>query len=145
MMMKRTRPALWIPFIMVCWGICTTLMGESFMFLATKSKLANTQAGLVKNYPGLMAARAALGIAEGGLFPGVAFYITCWYRRHECGFRMAIFFSAATAAGAFGGLLARGITEMDGLGGLDGWAWIFILEGLLTFIVGECSHNHPCI
>lgn len=35
--------------------------------------------------------------------------ITMWYRRHECGFRMAIFFSAATAAGAFGGLLARGI------------------------------------
>lgn len=52
MMMKGTRPALWIPFIMVCWGICTTLMG------------------LVKKYPGLMAARAALGIAEGGLFPG---------------------------------------------------------------------------
>lgn len=86
-----------------------------------------------------MAARAALGIAEGGLFPGVTFYITMWYRRHECGFRMAIFFSAATAAGAFGGLLARGITEMDGLGGLDGWAWIFILEGLLTFIVGKCN------
>ena len=37
-----------------------------------------------------------------------------WYRRHECGLRMAIFFSAATAAGAFGGLLARGIAEMDG-------------------------------
>jgi MFS family permease len=51
---------------------------------------------------------------------------------------MAMFFSAATAAGAFGGLLARGIAEMDGLGGLDGWAWIFILEGLITFIVGEC-------
>jgi MFS family permease len=86
-----------------------------------------------------MAARAALGIAEGGLFPGVTFYITMWYRRHECGFRMAIFFSAATAAGAFGGLLARGITEMDELGGLAGWAWIFILEGLITFIVGMCS------
>jgi MFS family permease len=145
MMMKRTRPALWIPFIMVCWGICTTLMGEFVIFLATKFNSADTQAGLVKNYPGLMAARAALGIAEGGLFPGVAFYITMWYRRHECGFRMAIFFSAATAAGAFGGLLARGITEMDGLGGLDGWAWIFILEGLITFFVGKCSRNHAPI
>lgn len=91
-----------------------------------------------------MAARAALGIAEGGLFPGVTFYITMWYRRHECGFRMAIFFSAATAAGAFGGLLARGITEMNGLGGLAGWAWIFILEGLLTFVVGKCSgYSYP--
>jgi len=63
--------------------------------------------------------------------------ITLWYRRHECGSRIAIFFSAATAAGAFGGLLARGIMEMDGIAGLNGWAWIFILEGILTVIVGE--------
>lgn len=68
---------------------------------------------------------------------GVAFYITLWYRRHECGFRMALFFSAATAAGAFGGLLARGISEMDGVAGRDGWAWIFILEGLATLVVGK--------
>lgn len=60
-----------------------------------------------------------------------------WYRRHECGLRMAIFFSAATAAGAFGGLLARGIMEMRGVGGLSGWQWIFIIEGLLTFLVGK--------
>jgi hypothetical protein len=59
-----------------------------------------------------------------------------WYRRHECGLRMAIFFSAATAAGAFGGLLARGILEMRGTAGLSGWQWLFILEGLLTFIIG---------
>jgi MFS family permease len=49
---------------------------------------------------------------------------------------MAIFFSAATAAGAFGGLLARGIMEMRGRAGLSGWQWIFIIEGLLTFVVG---------
>jgi hypothetical protein len=41
---------------------------------------------------------------------------------------MAIFFSAATAAGAFGGLLAFGIMKMDGAGNLEGWSWIFILE-----------------
>jgi MFS family permease len=51
---------------------------------------------------------------------------------------MAIFFSAATAAGAFGGLLARGIVEMDGLGGRPGWAWIFIIEGIITLVVGKC-------
>ncbi|KAK6364978.1 hypothetical protein LTS17_011674 [Exophiala oligosperma] len=117
LMMKRTRPSIWIPIIMVAWGVCCTLMG------------------LVHNYAGLLAARAALGIAEGGLFPGVTFYITLWYRRHECGLRMAIFFSAATAAGAFGGLLARAIIEMDGIGGKAGWAWIFIIEGLITLLV----------
>ncbi|EOD45223.1 putative high-affinity nicotinic acid transporter protein [Neofusicoccum parvum] len=129
MMMKRTRPALWIPIIMVAWGVCTTLMG------------------LVESYVGLMVARAALGLAEGGLFPGVTFYITMWYRRHECGLRMAVFFSAATAAGAFGGLLARGIAEMDGVGGRAGWAWIFILEGLLTFGIAIMAffvmHDYP--
>lgn len=48
---------------------------------------------------------------------------------------MAIFFSMATVAGAFGGLLARGISEMNGIGGKGGWAWIFILEGIVTTVV----------
>lgn len=48
---------------------------------------------------------------------------------------MALFFSAATLAGAFGGLLARGIMEMDGVGNKPGWSWIFILEGLATFAI----------
>lgn len=91
--------------------------------------------GLVTNITGLLICRMVLGIAEGGLFPGCTYYITLWYRRHECGLRMAIFFSAATLAGAFGGLLARGIAEMDGVAGRPGWAWIFILEGILTLIV----------
>ncbi|TFK22746.1 high-affinity nicotinic acid transporter [Coprinopsis marcescibilis] len=116
-MMKRTSPSLWLCIMMVAWGVCMTLMG------------------LVKNFTGLLIARAALGFAEGGLFPGVTWYITLWYRRHECGLRMAIFFSAATLAGAFGGLLARGISEMRGIGGRPGWAWIFILEGLATILV----------
>lgn len=60
-----------------------------------------------------------------------------WYRRHECGLRMAIFFSAATAAGVFGGFLARGIMELRGEAGLAGWQWIFIIEGLLTVVVGK--------
>jgi len=117
LMMKKTRPSLWLTIIMLAWGVTMTLMG------------------LVTNYAGLLACRMALGIAEGGLFPGVTFYITMWYRRHECGLRMEIFFSAATLAGAFGGLLARGITEMKGVGGKPGWAWIFILEGIVTVFV----------
>lgn len=56
---------------------------------------------------------------------------------------MAIFFSAATAAGAFGGLLARGIMEMRGVAGLSGWQWIFILEGILTFFVGKSLPLRP--
>ena len=129
MMMKRFRPSVWLTFIMLCWGLIMICMG------------------LVHNFHGLLACRVFLGIAEGGLFPGVSYFITMWYRRHECGFRMALFFSAATAAGAFGGLFARGISDMAGVGGKAGWSWIFILEGLLTFCVGTLAywgiHDYP--
>lgn len=58
-----------------------------------------------------------------GLFPGVQFYLSCWYKRSEFGIRSAIFFSAAAVAGSFGGLLAAAIAKMDGVGGKPGWAW----------------------
>lgn len=61
--------------------------------------------------------------------------------------RQAIFFSAAAVSGSFGGLLAAAIEMMNGIGGRPGWAWIFILEGLLTILVGFLSfwmvHDFP--
>lgn len=61
--------------------------------------------------------------------------------------KQAIFFSAAAIAGSFGGLLAALIEKMAGVGGRSGWAWIFILEGLLTVLVGLASfsmaHDFP--
>lgn len=73
--------------------------------------------------------------------------LSCWYKRSEFGIRAAIFFSAAAVAGSFGGLLAAAIVNMDGLGGKPGWAWIFILEGLATFVIGILSfwmvHDFP--
>jgi MFS family permease len=50
---------------------------------------------------------------------------------------MAIFFSAATVAGAFGGLIARGIMELDGKRGIGAWSWIFIIEGAVTVVIGK--------
>ncbi|KAK5136105.1 hypothetical protein LTR08_004155 [Meristemomyces frigidus] len=117
MLLKKLRPSIWLPSIMVAWGIVMTLMG------------------MVQSYHGLLAARIFLGIAEAGLFPGVVYYNTMWYCRYEVQVRQAIFFSAASVAGAFSGLLAYGISFMDGVGGLAGWRWIFILEGILTVIV----------
>ncbi|KAJ4203264.1 hypothetical protein NW767_005379 [Fusarium falciforme] len=55
MAMKRFRPWIWIPSMMVAWGICCTLMG------------------IVQSYPGLLVARSFLGLTEGGLFPGIAY------------------------------------------------------------------------
>ncbi|KAF2034645.1 MFS general substrate transporter [Setomelanomma holmii] len=121
-LLKRLRPSVFLPIIMVLWGICMTCMG------------------LVHNYAGLMTARWWLGVAEAGLFPGVNYYLSCWYKRSEFGIRAAIFFSAAALAGSFGGLLAAGIAQMGGVGGKPGWAWIFILEGLATILVGIASY-----
>ncbi len=120
-LLKRLRPSVFIPVIMLLWGICMTLMG------------------IVTNFAGLAAARWFLGLTEAGLFPGVNYYLSCWYKRSEFGVRAAIFFSAAAVAGSFGGLLAAAIAQMDGVGGRAGWAWIFILEGLVTILVGIVS------
>lgn len=80
-----------------------------------------------------------------------------WYKRSELGTRIAMFFTSATVAGAFskcqdylapyacvevmitGGLLAAAISNMDGIGGKPGWAWIFILEGLFTVLCAVAS------
>ena len=92
--------------------------------------------GLVHDFGGLVTTRLFLGVFEAGLFPGVNFYLSSWYLRREFGIRAAIFFSAAALSGSFGGLLAAAIAQMDGIGGKSGWEWIFILEGLGTFLIG---------
>ncbi|KAF9886417.1 hypothetical protein FE257_011449 [Aspergillus nanangensis] len=129
LLLKKLRPSRWLPIIMLAWGIVMTLMG------------------VVKNYQGLLATRFFLGVAEAGLYPGTAYYITLWYPRHRAQFRQALFFSAASIAGAFSGLLAYGIAKMDGVGGYAGWRWIFILEGLLTVLIAFVApfgiHDSP--
>lgn len=62
-----------------------------------------------------------------------------WYKRNEFGLRAAIFFSAATVSGAFGGLLAAAIHNMDGIGGYAAWRWIFIIIGMATSVAGILS------
>jgi len=119
--LKRLRPSVWLSLSMLCWGIMMTVQG------------------LVHNYGGLLGMRWMLGMFEAGLFPGVNYYLSCWYKRSEFGLRAAIFFSAATVSGAFGGLLAAAISNMEGVGGKPAWAWIFILEGLATVLAGAAS------
>ncbi|KIV92634.1 hypothetical protein PV10_03907 [Exophiala mesophila] len=117
-LLKRLTPRYFFTGIILSWGVIMTLMG------------------LVTSYAGLLACRFFLGLAEAGLFPGVNYYLSCWYKRSEFGIRAAAFFSAAALAGSFGGLLAAAIATMDGIGGKPGWAWIFIIEGIATVFVG---------
>ncbi|KIW59465.1 hypothetical protein PV05_03912 [Exophiala xenobiotica] len=129
MVLKIWKPNLWLPTLTLAWGVVSTLMG------VTQSRA------------GFFVVRFFLGVTEAGLFPGIVFYLSMWYKRNERQFRVALFFSAASLAGAFGGILAWGIAHMKGVGGYNGWRWIFILEGLLTVVVSAISYffiyNYP--
>lgn len=83
--------------------------------------------GIVTNLAGFLVSHFFLGVAESGLFPGVVFYFSMWYKRRERQYRISLFFSGAALAGAFGGILAWGIGHMRGVVWETGWRWIFIL------------------
>ncbi|KAL8685670.1 MAG: hypothetical protein Q9218_007619 [Villophora microphyllina] len=127
--LKLTSPKIWLPTLTLVWGVVATLIG------------------VCSSMSGFFAVRFFLGVAESGLFPGVVYYLSMWYRREERQYRISLFFSAASLAGAFGGILAWGIAHMNGVGGYGGWRWIFILEGLLTIIVSTSAYyfiaNYP--
>lgn len=80
-----------------------------------------------------------MGVFEAGFVPGCAYLISGYYKRHEFQRRYTIFFTSAILAGAFSGLLAYALEYMDGVGGYEGWRWIFIIEGLLTVVVSLAS------
>ncbi|KAI0696757.1 MFS general substrate transporter [Cerioporus squamosus] len=109
-------------YFVVIWGIITTLQG------------------LVKTYPQLVGVRICLGVFEAGLGCGVYYTLSLWYPRYMLQTRIAIFWAGATFAGAFSGLLAYGISFMSGTGGLLGWSWIFIIEGLFTVAIGMIAY-----
>ncbi|KAL0471107.1 major facilitator superfamily domain-containing protein [Neurospora intermedia] len=94
----------------------------------------------VTNFGGLMGARAVLGVFEGGAMPGMAFFLSTFYKREELLFRIGIYVSAASIAGAFGGLLATGLSRIPewGVAGhtIHTWKNIFFFEGLITILIG---------
>jgi sugar phosphate permease len=66
------------------------------------------------------------------MLPGIAYYMSRWYRRSELAFRLSLYIVMAPLAGAFGGLLASGILKLSHFGGLHRWRMIFAIEGIIT-------------
>ncbi|BGP32853.1 hypothetical protein JCM10296v2_004638 [Rhodotorula toruloides] len=92
--------------------------------------------GFVQNYGGLVAARLILGMLEAEyVFPGLVLYLSSSYRRHELQTRIPLFFSAASLSGAFSGLLAAAIINLDGKGGQEGDGGFTALFDILLFFL----------
>ncbi|KAL8679766.1 MAG: hypothetical protein Q9186_003982 [Xanthomendoza sp. 1 TL-2023] len=115
-LMKKTKPHIFLSLSMFSFGFVMIMQG------------------LVTTYGGLVTTRFLMGIFEAGVYPGCFYLIGMWYVRMEAQKRFSFFFSSVSLAGAFGGLLASAIGNMDGLRGYRAWRWIFILEGLVTCV-----------
>lgn len=134
---RYVRPSLWLGFLLFAWG--ATTIG----FAA------------VHTYPVVVVLRLLIGIFEAGFFPGmnqsdtriclivsnlqnwagIVYYTTFWYRIEERGLRIAFVAAHANLAGAFGGVIAYGVGHLNGRSGLQGFRWLFIIEGIITVIM----------
>ncbi|KAJ3542188.1 hypothetical protein NM688_g5997 [Phlebia brevispora] len=111
-LLKKFAPSRWIPILMLGWGLMTMVLGA------------------VNNFAALVVVRFLLGAFEAGLFPGIIYCLTFWYKPDERALRAAFILACATLGGAFGGAIAFGVGHMDRVRGLEAWRWLFILEGI---------------
>lgn len=116
--LERVGARIWISRIMVTWG----LISAALMFVRTPAVF--------------YLLRFLLGVAEAGFFPGVIYYLSLWYPAANRARAIAAFMSAVPVSGLIGGPLSGALLELDGLHGLAGWQWLFLLEGLPAVILG---------
>ncbi|KAK8034487.1 hypothetical protein PG993_009482 [Apiospora rasikravindrae] len=122
LLLKKIGPRFYIPGLVVGFGLISMMTA------------------FVTTYEQLCGLRALLGIFEGGAMPGIAFFLSNFYKREELYFRVGIYVSAASMAGAFGGLLATALARIPEWGTaaapIHTWRNIFFFEGLLTITCG---------
>ncbi|MBT2793555.1 MFS transporter [Paraburkholderia strydomiana] len=116
--MARFGARRWIARIMISWGVVT-------MCLAATHGATS-----------LYVLRFMLGVAEAGFFPGVIFYLTFWYPRHRLGQAYLILELSVPVSLALGSVVTSALLLMDGVAGLTGWRWVFLLQGLPAVVVG---------
>ncbi|KAI9827287.1 MAG: hypothetical protein M1832_005425 [Thelocarpon impressellum] len=118
LIMTRLSPQVWMSRIVVgvsIVGTCMTAMRAAWSFYLL---------------------RLLLGIVIAGMWPGMTYYLSLFYPPSRMGKRIGQYFTAAQVSAAVVGLVSAGFQKMDGLGGLVGFQWMFLLYGLVTFFVG---------
>jgi ACS family tartrate transporter-like MFS transporter len=118
--LHRVGARLWIARIMISWG----LIASALLFVRTP----------VSFY----ILRFLLGVAEAGFFPGIIYYLSGWYPRAQRARAIAAFMMAIPVAGLVGGPLSGALLGLDGVYGLAGWQWLFLLEGVPSVLLGLC-------
>ncbi|MFC5343332.1 MFS transporter [Brevundimonas staleyi] len=118
LMLQKFGARMWIARIMVTWGLVSA--GMAFVW----------------NQHSFFVMRFLLGAAEAGFFPGVILYLTYWLPPAYRGRMLALFAVAIPVSSFIGSPLSGALLKLDGLGGLYGWQWLFILEGLPTVLLG---------
>ncbi|KIW61151.1 hypothetical protein PV05_01308 [Exophiala xenobiotica] len=111
---KIRYPAIYICCAVAVWGLISALTA------------------VVQSFGGLLACRFFLGFVEAAFFPGTLYYISLFYSRRQFAMRTAILYSGSQLGNAFGGLFAIAILNLDGRDGMEGWRWLFLVEGVIT-------------
>ena len=118
LILQRVGARIWIARIMIVWGI----VSACFMFL--------------KGTTMFYSMRFLLGAAEAGFFPGVILYLTYWYPAKERARTVAMFATGGVLAGVIGSPISGALLDLDGMGGLHGWQWLFLLEAIPAVLMG---------
>ncbi|KAG7712884.1 hypothetical protein KL950_000755 [Ogataea haglerorum] len=135
-----------LPYLSLCYLWCTldrSNAGNAKLFgFLTDTKMTGEQFNLALTClffsPTACLSRSQISpskAAESVIYPGSYFILSCWYTRSELQTRMGIFYGANTLAGAFGGVLAYGIGNLDHARGWRAWRWLFLIEGVATVFV----------
>jgi ACS family tartrate transporter-like MFS transporter len=118
LVLARVGARRWIARIMFTWGLISAAM----MF--------------VRGPTSFYILRFLLGVAEAGFFPGIIYYLSMWYPAAQRARAVSWFMVAIPLTIVIGGPLAGYLLDMDGLGGLRGWQWLFLIEGLPAVLLG---------
>jgi ACS family tartrate transporter-like MFS transporter len=118
LLLRKVGTRIWIARIMITWGFVAAAM----VFVKTPHMF--------------YALRFLLGVAEAGFVPGMLLYLTFWFPSGERARAVAKFMTATSLAGVVGGPVSSALLKLDGLGGLSGWQWLFLAEGLPTVLLG---------